>query len=130
MRRKLLLMLLLAFASEAQAGDFTGFYAGINAGYARGHERDRITRESRPSGLSPDPICRPARGTRPWPCADPRRPALPRHPGADECCRLRKTTLQRSEAAPNPSRTNRLPNPAHVEAASSAGLGGGLQGSR
>ncbi|WP_342104350.1 hypothetical protein [Methylobacterium sp. SI9] len=51
MRRKLLLMLLLAFASEAQAGDFTGFYAGINAGYARGHERDRITHESRPLGI-------------------------------------------------------------------------------
>ncbi|MDP4002195.1 hypothetical protein [Methylobacterium sp. NEAU K] len=44
MYRALLSMIPLVLASTAaQAEDFTGFYAGLNAGYARGEERDRVT---------------------------------------------------------------------------------------
>jgi hypothetical protein len=41
MRRVLLSTVLLVLADRAQAGDFTGFYTGINAGFAAGHARDR-----------------------------------------------------------------------------------------
>jgi hypothetical protein len=41
MRRVLLVSVLLVLAGSACAGDFSGFYAGINAGYAVGHGRDR-----------------------------------------------------------------------------------------
>ncbi|MCJ2064035.1 hypothetical protein MKK63_15135 [Methylobacterium sp. J-088] len=53
MRRILLSALLLVVAGSARAEDFTGFYAGINAGYAQGHERDRA------GGESPSPLARP-----------------------------------------------------------------------
>lgn len=46
MRRILITTILLLLAGSAHAGDFTGFYAGINAGYARGHARERTTGES------------------------------------------------------------------------------------
>lgn len=51
MRRVLLSTVLLVLAGGARAEDFTGFYAGINAGYARGRERDRAT--SAAESLSP-----------------------------------------------------------------------------
>lgn len=41
MRRVVLLSVLLVLAGSARAEDFSGFYAGINAGYAVGHGRDR-----------------------------------------------------------------------------------------
>ena len=41
MRRVLLLSALLVLADSARAEDFSGFYAGINAGYAVGHGRER-----------------------------------------------------------------------------------------
>ncbi|WP_019905343.1 hypothetical protein [Methylobacterium sp. 77] len=44
------LCLPLAFASMAKAEDFTGFYAGVNAGYAFG--RDKSTRTPDLSSLS------------------------------------------------------------------------------
>ena len=47
MRPALAALLIALAAFSVRAEDFTGFYAGINAGYARGHERDRITRPSR-----------------------------------------------------------------------------------
>lgn len=47
MRCILLSTLLLVIAGQARAEDFTGFYAGINAGYAWGREHDRTTREPR-----------------------------------------------------------------------------------
>ena len=46
MLRILLSALLFVVAGGARAGDFTGFYAGINAGSVRGHERDRAPGES------------------------------------------------------------------------------------
>jgi hypothetical protein len=46
MRRILPAALLFVVTGEARAGDFSGFYAGINAGYVRGHERDRALGES------------------------------------------------------------------------------------
>lgn len=53
MRCILFSTLLLVVAGQAKAEDFTGFYAGINAGYAWGHEHDRTTRESRPPAIEP-----------------------------------------------------------------------------
>jgi hypothetical protein len=41
MRHALFLIVLLGLAAPAQAEDFSGFYAGINAGYAAGRSRDR-----------------------------------------------------------------------------------------
>jgi hypothetical protein len=46
MRRILLSTLLLVIGGPARAEDFTGFYAGINAGYARGHEQGRTVNDS------------------------------------------------------------------------------------
>ncbi|SDM75111.1 hypothetical protein SAMN05216360_103282 [Methylobacterium phyllostachyos] len=43
MRCVLLPTVVLLFAGSAHAEDFTGFYAGINAGYARGHADERTT---------------------------------------------------------------------------------------
>jgi hypothetical protein len=40
MRRLLLSTTLLMLAGAASAEDFTGFYAGINAGYGHGRERN------------------------------------------------------------------------------------------
>ena len=53
--RRVLLSTVLLLAGNAQAEDFTGFYAGINAGYARGHANDRTTSaaESLPSATQP-----------------------------------------------------------------------------
>ncbi|MCJ2070242.1 hypothetical protein MKK75_15780 [Methylobacterium sp. J-030] len=53
MRRILISILLLVAAGQARAEDFTGFYAGLNAGYARGHEHDRTTREPHSLGVEP-----------------------------------------------------------------------------
>ena len=41
MRRVLLPTLLILLAGPARAEDFTGFYAGINAGYGRALDSDR-----------------------------------------------------------------------------------------
>ena len=41
MRPVLISAVLLVISGAARAGDFGGFYAGINAGYARGGERDQ-----------------------------------------------------------------------------------------
>lgn len=41
MRSVRLSILLLVLAGSAHAEDFTGFYAGLNAGYAWGHARGR-----------------------------------------------------------------------------------------
>ena len=41
MRRGLLPILLILLAGPARAEDFTGFYAGINAGYGWGRDRAR-----------------------------------------------------------------------------------------
>lgn len=54
MHRILLAALLFVATDGAHAGDFTGFYAGINAGYARGHEHDRTTGESPSLAIKPD----------------------------------------------------------------------------
>ena len=63
MRRALLSMILILLAnSVGRAEDFTGFYAGINAGYAKGAERDRTPSASAPgpgaaidrTGVGPD----------------------------------------------------------------------------
>ncbi|MCJ2051543.1 hypothetical protein [Methylobacterium sp. J-070] len=48
MPRVLLPTLLILISGAARAEDFTGFYAGLNAGYARGHERDRPVTAPRP----------------------------------------------------------------------------------
>ena len=41
MRRILPLIVLFLLAGHARAEDFTGFYAGVNAGYGWSRERDR-----------------------------------------------------------------------------------------
>ncbi|MCJ2090727.1 hypothetical protein MKK88_32800 [Methylobacterium sp. E-005] len=46
MRRIVLSALLVVLAGGARAEDFSGFYAGINAGYARGHDHDRSMSEA------------------------------------------------------------------------------------
>lgn len=53
MHRILLSTCALAIAGPAHAGDFTGFYAGINAGYARGHGHDRAPHETCAPGVEP-----------------------------------------------------------------------------
>lgn len=57
MRPVRLSILLLVLAGSAHAEDFTGFYAGINAGYAWGHERDRAV-----SSPAAGPVFAPDRG--------------------------------------------------------------------
>lgn len=53
MRRILLSTLLLVIVGPARAEDFTGFYAGINAGYVRGHEQGRTVNESPVCAIKP-----------------------------------------------------------------------------
>jgi hypothetical protein len=57
MRPVRLSILLLALAGNAHAEDFTGFYAGLNAGYAWGRERDRAV-----SSPATGPVFAPGRG--------------------------------------------------------------------
>lgn len=54
MVRRLPLVLAFALAAvPAQAEDFTGFYAGVNAGYGRGHEESKGTIPGFSSGTNP-----------------------------------------------------------------------------
>lgn len=54
MVRRLPLVLAFALAAiPAQAEDFTGFYAGVNAGYGRGHEESKETIPGLSSGTNP-----------------------------------------------------------------------------
>ncbi|WCS25397.1 hypothetical protein LOK46_00730 [Methylobacterium sp. NMS14P] len=62
MRRLLLSTALMLLAGSARAEDFTGFYAGVNAGYGWGHARD-----GRATGPAPGSA---AASTRPDPGAD------------------------------------------------------------
>ncbi|GJE38389.1 hypothetical protein [Methylobacterium persicinum] len=51
MLRPLLLLLLCAVSTApARAGDFTGAYAGVNAGYGWSHERDNGIAPAVPPG--------------------------------------------------------------------------------
>lgn len=54
MVRRLPLVLAFALAAiPAQAEDFTGFYAGVTAGYGRGHEESKGTVPGLSSGTNP-----------------------------------------------------------------------------
>ncbi|MDR7038086.1 MULTISPECIES: hypothetical protein [Methylobacterium] len=53
MRLATVLLILLALSAAARAEDFTGFYAGVNAGYAFG--RDREIDASAPNAASGRP---------------------------------------------------------------------------
>nr|WP_245252928.1 hypothetical protein [Methylobacterium sp. PvR107] len=58
MRRVLLSTVLLVLAGPAGAEDFSGFYAGINAGYAAGHGHDRpgTVRSTGSAASMPKPV--------------------------------------------------------------------------
>ncbi|MCJ2126274.1 hypothetical protein [Methylobacterium sp. J-077] len=62
MRRLLMPTILLVLASvPVRAEDFSGFYAGVNAGYAAGKDRDRVvTAPTAGAGAGSD---RPGTGT-------------------------------------------------------------------
>jgi hypothetical protein len=59
MRLVLVSAVLLVLAGSARAEDFSGFYVGINAGYAAGHERDRTGTGSSTGPATPAATLRP-----------------------------------------------------------------------